>query len=483
MIKPVATLISLVLFTACDEGAVVGPDAEPRDASAAQDLAFAEDASGDGALAEAGVSDAPIARDDRIPRDADVADLPADTDRPVDASPSDAREMATDGDASVDGPPRDSIVFQDDFDRDAVAGWSSGLVQGSWGAIRNGRLDGWDGARVVAVDRGKAGIDAIDGIGVGGSRALWFRWSRGDGRETQLFKHLTGDERVGYRELYVRYRLRLPDAFMAGRSGFDGLGFWKFGRLFQNTGTIEVRDGSCVDRGWTENREDSGFVVWNFGGDDRFGADFGITMAAPRGTNLNLGSNGGARYSSDNGAGSGGPGGGSNFALEVGHFRHVGNQPGSTGSNGWNFNGTVTGNGSDDRRLVDNCEDGSDCQTWHTIEWRFRLSSNESAYDGVWQVWFDGVEQVPLALNGTGGAEPLPSGTGPNTMPTHMRSGFNHFSLFDNTAFINSRWEQADVEGGIYIDDVVIATERIGHAYNPEGYVNETSYETREDCP
>jgi hypothetical protein len=45
-------------------------------------------------------------------------------------------------------------------------------------------------------------------------------------------------------------------------------------------------------------------------------------------------------------------------------------------------------------------------------------------------------------------------------------SGLNFFTFFDNMAGWNKDWGLADVEGAIYVNDVVISDTRIGHDYS-----------------
>jgi len=37
--------------------------------------------------------------------------------------------------------------------------------------------------------------------------------------------------------------------------------------------------------------------------------------------------------------------------------------------------------------------------------------------------------------------------------------------MFDNMAYWNKNWDDPGVEGGVYVNDLVISTERIGHEY------------------
>ena len=80
-------------------------------------------------------------------------------------------------------------------------------------------------------------------------------------------------------------------------------------------------------------------------------------------------------------------------------------------------------------------------------------------------MWFDGVEQVPVGMDANGGAPAL-SNLLPTEIPTSVNgSGYNFLVMFDNMANWNKNWDDPGVEGGIYVNDVVISTKRIGHTY------------------
>ncbi len=320
------------------------------------------------------------------------------------------------------------IIFESDFENDGS--FYATHQQSSWTEVVANKPEGFDGALI----EGNGYIEGMPGEGVGGSVALKFMWDPALGQPvSQLYKHLTGDQNTGYTDVYIRYRLRLPNDFKVGIPGVDDIPYWKFGRLWQNTGTAPGAK-------WTENRSDSSYVVWNFGGTDTWGIDAGATFGANTGSNLSQGSAGGERYSNDYYIGK------RDYTITPGHFRHVGN-------GAWDFDPTT--------RLLKN----NATQTWHTIEWHFKLSSNNTSNDGVFQMWFDGVEQVPVAISGGGGATSYPN-MDPSANPTAKDgSGYNFFVMFDNMASWNKNWDDPGVEGGVYINDVVISTSRIGHTY------------------
>lgn len=320
------------------------------------------------------------------------------------------------------------IIFETDFANDAS--FYATHQQASWEEVVANKPEGFDGALI----EGNGYIKAMPGEGVGGSVALKFMWDPALGQPvSQLYKHLTGDQSTGYDEVYIRYRVRLPNNFKAGIPGIDDIPYWKWGRLWQNT-------GSAPGSKWTENRADSFYVMWSFGGTDMWGVDAGATFGANSGSKLNQGSAGGERYSNDYYIGR------RNYSITPGHFRSVGN-------GAWDFDSST--------RLLKN----NTSQTWHTIEWRFKLASSDTANDGIFQMWFDGVEQVPVGIDATAGAPELP-GLAASGIPTSSHgSGYNFLVMFDNMANWNKNWDDDGVEGGIYVNDVVISTKRIGHSY------------------
>lgn len=354
-----------------------------------------------------------------------------------------AGSAATDSVVTIDqlGTPRDAdpdigpyeyvapevsgIIFETDFSTDA-------------GYFKTGQANfdyvdvpaGWDGVRT-----NDGTIEGVAGAGVDGGVAMRFTWPQGNGQilANSLFKHLTNDEATGYDELYIRYKVRLPNDFKAGEGG-EALPFWKWGRLWQNTG--------LAGSGWTEQRPDSYYIVWNWGdGQPQYGIRNGLTF----GENLNtdsLGSAGGPRAGTnwyDNGAGV-------NSDNIDAHIGVDGNWD-NVGAGAWRFDHTT-------RFLANNTS-----QTWHTVEWRFKLSSTATANDGEFQVWFDGDEQEhPNVIGGIDQTIDQPSTQ--NSLVTAALPGFNFFTLFDNLA----EWS-SDQPTVIYINDVVISTSRITHEY------------------
>ena len=336
--------------------------------------------------------------------------------------------------STVSASINSEIIFETDFANDGD--FYASQQQSSWTEVVENVPEGFDGALI----EGKGKVYGIPGAGIDGSVAMKFEWDPALGQPvSQLYKHLTGNESTGYDEVYIRYNVRLPNDIKIGRPGIDDIPYWKFGRLWQNTGTAPG------DK-WTENRSDSGYAVWNFGGTATWGIDAGATFSANHGSNLSKGSAGGERYSNDYYIGRG------DFSKHSGHWDAV-------GDGAWAFDTTS-------RNLINNSN-----QTWHTLEWRFKLATDASANDGVFQMWFDGIEQIAVDIR-PGGSAPALSDLTPTEQPTTVKgSGYNFLVIFDNMAYWNKHWGDTGVGNGIFVNDVVVSTERIGHSYRVDGHL------------
>lgn len=325
-------------------------------------------------------------------------------------------------------PPPSGIIFETDFSEDAA--FSSVGVQ-DWTTIQANAPTGWDGAKT-----GGGRIDGAAGEGVGGSVAMKITYNQASTNlAVSLLKHLTGDHSTGYDDLYIRYKIRLPNDTRIGRDN-TALAYWKLGRLWQNTGTEEP---PLAGGGWTEQRVDSYYTVMKFGsGLPRWGIEAEMTFAE----NLNQttsGSTGSSPRATVDWYQSGSDAQGYHTTFD-GHWDAI-------GGGALEFDHTT-------RYLLDNTN-----QTWHTIEWRFKLSSTDTSNDGIWQLWFDGVEQIsPNVIGGID--QPVDSPHTNNSMITAAKPGFNFFTFMDNlSGFAN------DQPFVVYVNDVVVSTERIGHTY------------------
>jgi len=330
-------------------------------------------------------------------------------------------------------PPLAGIIFETNFVNDAAFA-HTGPTSFPWTNIASIKPEGFSGTLI----EGNGRIYGVAGEGVAGSVAMRFEWGDLSQPVTQLFKHLTDDQNTGYDEIFLRYRVRLPNNILMGDTAIDDFAYWKWARLWQNNGPVSA--------GVTENRADSGFAVMNFGGTATWGVYAGGTFAAnfdATGLPLSGGSANGARYSIDYYDGF--------KASYVGTPGALNNM----GSGAWDFDKTT-------RILVNNTT-----QTWHTIEWRCKLATSDTANDGVYQIWFDGVEQIPIVDMRPKAPTPVLADLLPGEIPTASRgSGYNFLVLFDNLQFVNGNWDTPgtiDGNNGIWINDLVISTKRIGH--------------------
>jgi len=152
------------------------------------------------------------------------------------------------------------IIFETDFSQDT--GYSVQSVnQRNKGPL--GPVDpptGWD--RVGASHNGR--VSVVSGAGIDGGNALKLEWDPETEQPTvALDKHLTSDDNTGFEELYIRYNIKLPNNFRASDAS-EYRPYWKWGRLWQNTHAIPD------DQTWTEQRPDSGFIVWGMGGNGTY---------------------------------------------------------------------------------------------------------------------------------------------------------------------------------------------------------------------
>lgn len=290
---------------------------------------------------------------------------------------------------------------------------------------------GFEAAKATVSSR----VETVPGQGVGGSNAMYFNYAdQQDPVGTQptisLFKHLTGDKATGFSELYIRYKVKLPDNFKAGPGVLtQQLAYWKWGRLWQNTGT--TNDGT-----WTENREDSKYIVWNWNGRLDDGFNPGISFGANTGVNLDQGSNNGER-------------------ARITWYERLNPTAPANWDNIFPMDRTTN------IGFVQSYTDGGS-EDYHTIEYRFVAATSDTAQDGIVEIWLDGVKQATWTSIATlGGATPDFTG-----IPTAVDgSGWNAFVLFDNLTEWNENWGDSPAGGGIYLNDVVVATSRIGHDY------------------
>ena len=321
------------------------------------------------------------------------------------------------------------IIFETNFNLNAPYSVSNlGLWNGGSNDVTT-PIAGWDGMKAI----GNSTIEIVENIGVDDTHALRMSWDENLAQPTvSLGKHLTGIDTTGYEELYIRYHIKLPNNFKAGIDGSD-MTYWKWGRLWQNT-TIDTFSSGLIDGNWTENRVDSKYVVWNFIGRIPY-TNVSAVWGANVGNNLHQGSAGGESIGIDYFVS------GSVQETALGYFESL-----------WDLN---------DSDRPGELEDNS-CQYWHTIEYHFKLATDASSEDGIFEMWWDGVHQGGYTrIGGLGGAST------PTGIPTTKDgSGFNFFVLFDNMNGWNHDWNSPDFEGYILVNDVVVSQNRIGHNYN-----------------
>jgi hypothetical protein len=339
------------------------------------------------------------------------------------------------------------IIFESDFSLDL------GYTKTQTGLFDSSDVPtGWSTVRVP----GDSVISVVEDPAIANKPVLKLKWDPALAQPTvNLGKHLTGNINTGYSELYIRYQVRLPSNFKAGDGGT--LAHWKWGRLWQNT--APTNPGSGQPGAWTENRVDAFYVVWNWAGGVPY-TDINSTWGANEGVNLDQGSAGGERY-------------------RIGFFRSGSvpeSQPGffeSVGNGAWDF--YTQAESTANAGFLKNKN-----QDWHTIEYRFKLASSITANDAVSEVWVDGVKQddgndVVTVKNGglinSGGQGwreiVIQSGAkAVDGIPTAKNgSGFNFLTFFDNMQQWNQDWADPGVDGFIYVNDVVVSDEYIGHDY------------------
>lgn len=298
----------------------------------------------------------------------------------------------------------------------------------------------------------------VPGAGVGGSVAMRIKYDETFVQPvmSQLL-HLTGDKTKGYTNLHIRYHVKLPNNFRMGTSTsippFTAP-YWKWGRLWQNMGTAaDQPDGTL-----TENRIDSGYVVWNWSNGNPYLYGTQVAMSCQYSLATEFGSSGGQRYGSRYGASS--------------TYKPFATSPGSywdsVGNSDWEMDFTETGVGVGD--LLNNTT-----QDWHTIEYQFQLRTDTNW--GFCKVWFDGILQDPwedIVAKGTPTTAPPPWTSSPThrlieTTVLGAGTGWNGFVFFDNMQDWNAEWQLPGVGGYIDCNDLVVSTTRIGHTSEVNG--------------
>jgi len=346
---------------------------------------------------------------------------------------------ATNSVVAVDGKWRSNdlngelfpTIFETDFSND------TGYSITNTGVITQiNAPEGWDGA----IATGNSTLEVLAAIGVGGSPAARLRYGTNVSQPTiNLFKHLTGNQLTGYSELYIRYKVKFADNWKFG-DGVAPFPYWKWGRLWQNTDPVSQSN-------WTENRDDSYYVVWNIAGGETYGIDFNISAAGNEedGTSVERAS-----------GSAGGPHALLDYYITGNPLPHSDNPGYFNRAPQWDVDWT-TNPGFFKTKAAEEAQD------WHTVEFYVKCASSPGADDGDFRVYFDGQDQgTPPRISDKFSPE-----TGPfSGLPTAANgSGFNMLVFFDNCSLLATDFDLAGVDGYIDVNDVVVAESRIGHDY------------------
>jgi len=312
-----------------------------------------------------------------------------------------------------------NIIFSTNFSND------TGYSASGYGSLEYTNVPtGFDAIRC----QGASSLEVLP-VGINGSNALRISYDPALGQPTcALLKHLTQNTNTGFNELFVRFRVKLPNAFKWG-DGTSPIDYWKWMRLAQN----EVWPSPFVG----ENRADSFYVVTTCGWNPAYNEWCGFSSAwgANAGDNLTSGSAGG-------------------YHCVV--YHESGSRPPAIP--GWTIDKTTNVG------FLQTYTD-SQAQDWVTVEFRYRLATSETAQNGIFHAHYNNVKQnepdrFVTAYNTLG----LPAFTG---APTANHNGFNIIGLYDNMATLNVDWDEIGVDGYIDVNDFAVATNRIGHEYNP----------------
>ena len=349
--------------------------------------------------------------------------------------------------STKDTSPPQGIIFETNFANDV------GYSQDNSSFLRpvnfeGNSIEGFDGVNVG----GLGNISVVSGEGVSGSNALKYTYDPTTTSDPTLTlgKHLTNDQDTGYNELFIRYNVRFPDSFKSG-DGVLSVPFWKWFRLWQNT---HPTDFASSTNGWTENRENSYYMVFTWGGSPTFGihaiGTFGVNDDISDATQRAFGSSGGPRWWQDSYI-SGNP---------LPHSSNPGYFSTAFGDITWGAgNGQFTNTPND----------------WHTVEFRIKLATSKSANDGILEIWFDGVKQINafprFDVDGDKTAgDPLTLADVDGIPTAKVGSGMNWISFFDNMSQWNEEFGDPSVDGFIYVNDYVVSTSPIGHTYIAGSY-------------
>lgn len=380
------------------------------------------------------------------------------------------RSTSTDDSGQPPGGDDGDVIFGTNFKNDA------GVYYGGGSLPIDSPFEGWDSIHSRSATDDSAGslMYAVD-TGNPNGNGPFLRMTHGKQYQplTRLDKHLTGDHTTGYDRVFVRFRVRFPPNFRRGGPDVASA-HWKHGRLWQNTYKRGHPNASDTT---TENRADSGYCVWTFGGDMKQGYDSrGATWGSPYNGRGTAGSSGGQRFRE-----SYWQSGENDGATLHNRFQHIGAM--ELGERGKYDQIQNSDNDTNNLGFFKDREAAS--ADWHTIQWEFQLASGTTdnpVQDGVSRFWVDGYEHATEmyefeSRNSGPTWHPDDGPDGPFTGKHHINrngSGFNFFSAYDNLAHWNHHWEDDDVDGWWDVADIVISREFIPEEYYPDGVIDNT---------
>ena len=244
-----------------------------------------------------------------------------------------------------------------------------------------------------------------------------------------LVKYLEGPTGYGsgYSEIYIRWYMKYSDDYAFGLDSEASYTYVKWLRIWQDVQPIEVRgdDGHDLDEeGLPSNNSYRGYILWTISADAAAGdfqPFFKATMSVDGVTD-------------------------SATAPRIKCWHTTGDV---SEDDGGYLEGNFGAINETTRKFVDT-------PTWHRIEVRIKLATNQTPANGIMTTWVDGIEQVDwddYVHDGSTGV------TGPDALPTlKLGGGINYIGFHDNGTG-SGDWSSQQY---VYIDDVVVSTTYIG---------------------
>lgn len=365
-----------------------------------------------------------------------------------------------------------AIIFEDDFSGNTNCPnnicWSASQ-SGTWKSDTPLRMDGI--SRWTAYKRSTPETSMIIlGAGKDGIKPAWrlgYNAAPVAGA-LSLAQHLTGSPTVGYDELYVRYQFKFSDDWRSGQSGID-MDYWKWIRLWQG------RNTTILNNDWSENEvgatpKDTRYIIHNFGGSS---LSNWACMGASWSDNVNADSTDGSQFG---------------FSYNNSKWGSDPTRPNSTDGCLGSMKGlNIQKAGDPYPGYFETYPSGS--QTWHTIEYHFKLSTTQAG-NGVFELWLDGIKQrtdfdkakalfgscsnylytTKLTCENASEIWTPAAMTYLNTMP--YSGGINFIVFFDNMSNWSAEW--GTTPRYLYIDNIVVSTSYIDNNYIPGGGSSDT---------